>query len=342
MKVLDVSISRQSNPRTGDAMKLHILICACLVAAPVASVRDTTRQQSDTCRLERSGRATGPSADICAGIGSRWKKLFGTSPVPGSIRLIDRDGYHGIQSGDSWVLESPLPNRSREDSAYRSADGLLRYFAETVIPHEAGHQAFAVFVGSRRVGTSSNQYATQFPDWFDEGVAVWMESPSMREKRVRGVRGRTPSLQKLVTLEHPNSDLVNTDFPGFRMSTRTVMPPCARCTWLADSLKKKFQIIDSGTDDTGRQKTVIWFTDQAPGKNGVLEEREFYPLAYSLLRFIRLTGGVAAIHELVSRYQTNPTPRLQALSGLPGMPVSVDALEKAWHAFLAAPPREDK
>jgi hypothetical protein len=321
-------------------MKFHLLLCAATLTAPV-SLPSTRTVQSDTCRLERSGKATGPSADICERIGARWTMLVGTNPIPGTIRFVDRDGYHGIQMDDSWTLESPLPKGVREDPAYRSRDGLLRYYAENIIPHEAGHHMFAVYVGRLRLGALPNQYATQLPDWLDEGVAVWMESVAMRRKRVTAIRTSTPSLERVVTLWHPNSDLVNRNADDFRISTRTVMPPCARCTWLPDSLRRRFQIVDAGTDVHGQSRTVIWYSEKAPAAGHTLEEREFYPLSYSLLRFIRFRGGAAAVRELIARYQVNPKPRVEVLSALPGLPASTAALEKAWHAFLASPPAED-
>jgi hypothetical protein len=321
-------------------MKFHLLLCTAIVVTPV-SLQPRSTAPSDTCRLERSGKATGPSADICERIGARWTMLMGTSAIPGAIRLVDRDGYHGIQTDDSWTLESPLPTRAREDSAYRSRDGLLRYYAENIIPHEAGHHTCAVYVGKFRLGASPNRYATQLPDWLDEAVAVWMESSAMRRKRVSAIRSSTPSLERVVTLEHPNTDLVNNNAGDFRISTRTVMPPCAKCTWLPDSLRRKFQVVDSGADVHGRSRTVIWYSDKTPAKGDTFEEREFYPLSYSLVRFIRARGGAAAVRELIARYQVNPKPRVEVLSALPGLPASTAALEKAWHAFLASPPAED-
>lgn len=323
-------------------VRFHLLLCTTIVVAPLGPRQRGTAVEVETCRLQVSGKAIGPGADICERIGSRWKQLMGTNPIPGAIRMVDREGYHGIQTDDSWVLESPLPKRTRDDSAFRSRDALLRYYAENIIPHESGHHMFAVFAGKLRQGVSPNQYATQLPDWLDEGVAVWMESTTMREKRGRAIRRSTPSLATLVTMEHTNVDLVRDNASDFRISTRTVMPPCAKCMWLADSLRKKFQVIDSGTDVNGRAKTVIWYSDKTPAKSNTLEEREFYPLSYSLLRFVRVRGGAAAVRELIARYQINPKPRVEIFSALPGLPASVVAFEKAWHVFLASFPAEDE
>ena len=319
-------------------MRFHLMLCAAVIIAPSRLLQQTAG--TEACHLDVSGHASGPSADICQRIGDRWTDLVGTRAVPGSIRLVDRDGYHGVQTDTYWTLESPLPQRKRNDASYRKQDGILRYFAEAIIPHEAGHHVFGVYIGSRRWGASTNQYSTQFPDWLDEGVAVWMESAKIRDGRMKAIRNTTPSLDRLATLEHPNAELVNSSTADFRMSTRTVMPPCAKCTFLPDSLRRKYQIIDSGTDRQGKPKTVISYTDRAPTKSETLEEREFYALAYSLLRFIHAHGGPAAVRELISRYQLNPTPRVAVLSGLPGLPASTAAFEKAWHAFLAALPRE--
>jgi hypothetical protein len=322
-------------------VKFHLLLCAGIIVIP-PSLETAVETPSEACRLERSGKASGPSADICERIGRRWTMLMRTSPIPGAIRLVDRDGYRGIDTDQSWVLESPLPETRSGDSAYRSRDGLLRYYAENIIPHEAGHRVFAVYIGKLRVWATPNQYGTQLPDWLDEAAAVWMESAVMRRKRVAAIRSSTPLLESLVTLEHPNAELVNSSNGDFRLSTRTVTPPCAKCTWLPDSLRKKYQVMDSGTDAGGRQKTVIWYSDKSPTKTTTFEEREFYPLAYSLLRFIRIRGGVNAVRELISRYQINPRPRVEVLSALPGLPASLPAFEKAWHAFLASMPVEDE
>ena len=324
-------------------MKFHLLLLGtAMVAAPISFPSLTTRVERETCRLERSGKATGPSADICERLGARWTELAGTQPNPGAIELVDRLGYHAIQSGDSWTLLSPLPDRKLDASAYRKRDGLLRYYADNIIPHEAGHSMFSAYSGVLRSGATPNQYGTQAPDWLDEGVAVWMESASMREKRMRPIRGTTPSLAALVTMAHPGSEVVrnNALAADFRFTTRTVLPPCAKCTWLADSLRKKFQITDVGLHADGRPDTITWYADSRPTKSETFEEREFYPLSYALLRFIRIRGGAGAMRELVTRYQINPKPRVEVLSALPGLPASVAAVEKAWHAFLASLPAE--
>jgi hypothetical protein len=317
--------------------KFHLMLCTTVAIAPA-----TLEQAAgtETCRLDISGKASGPSADICRQVGNRWTTLLGIQPVRGSIRLVDRHGYRGVQGDDAWMLESPIPNRTLDDSAYRTQDGLLKYLAESVIPHEAGHLAFTVHVGTRVVTPSVNQYSTHLPDWLDEAVAVWMEFPRIRSSRTKSVVGSTPSLLKLVTLEHPNAELVNSSDREFRMVDRMVTPPCAKCAFLPESLRTKFQIVDTGTDDSGRPKRVVWYSDRSPTKADTFEEREFYPLSYLLLRFIHARGGTAAVRELIARYKTNPKPRVEVLSSLPGLPASVTALEKAWHAFLAAPPPE--
>lgn len=318
-------------------MRFHLLLSTALIGTFTGFPQQSG---TETCRLDISGKAYGPSADVCQQLGDRWTALFGLNPIPGSIRLVNRDGYHGTQGKKSWTLESPLPQRNRQDSAYRKSDGLLRYFAEAVIPHEAGHHAFGVYVSSLGIFSALNRYSSPLPDWFDEAVATWMESAQLRQQRTRSVARTSPSLTRLVTLEHPNADLVNPGPNDFRVSTRTVMPPCAKCTFLPDSLRRKFQIVDSGTDAAGKPKTIIWYADKSPTKSATLEEREFYPLSYSLLRFIHTRGGAAAVRELIARYRVNPTPRVEVLSALPGLPASLPAFEKAWHAFLSSPPAE--
>ncbi len=92
----------------------------------------------------------------------------------------------------------------------------------------------------------------------------------------------------------------------------------------------------------GRANTVVSYSVATPPRSDTIEERQFYPLSYSLLRFIRVRGGAGAVRELIARYQEDPTPRVAGSATLPGLPASVDAFEKAWHEFLGNPPPEDR
>jgi len=316
--------------------------------ATVLLVRHALAQtpvERDACRVESGGGVTGASADICEQLARRWLLLFGFPALPGVIRLVDREGNAGAIKPSTWQLESPLPkgaSGSSDASRRRKNDGLLTYYANDIIPHEAGHEMFGLYIRDLNVGSAA--YGSAAPDWFDEAPAIWMESQALRARRMRNVQNTTPSLTALVTMTHPNEELVRDDALGtrFRPTTRTVTSPCPKCTWLPDSLRKKYQVIDVGTNARGRPDTVLWYSDHSPNPDGTLEQREFYPLAYSLLRFVRMNGGAIAVRDLTNRYRDNPRAGAQALSGLPGLPSTVEAVEQAWHEFLKHPPPEDR
>ena len=321
-----------------------IITSALSVSALSLSSPTPPQQPREACRIESDGRATGPGADICENLTRRWALLLPTPPSPGVIRIVKREGYGGMNSPGGWVLEVPKPELHPGDAKYRASDGLLRYFAEDIIPHEAGHRLFMSYFGQSSATADANQYGSVAPDWIDEAPAVWMESRSHRQSRMKPVLKTKPSLAALVTMAHPVSRYEHRDAPGPGSFTfeRLVTPPCTKCTWLPDSLRRKYRVTEYRTNARGRADTIVWYSDRNPNRDNTLEEREYYPLSYSLLRFIRVRGGATAVSEIIARYREDPTPRVAVLSALPGLPASVSAFEKAWHEFLNNPPPEDK
>ena len=317
-----------------------VILAMSLPVSP-SPVHAQSPKPRDDCRIESDGRATGPGADICETIARRWSLLLPTQPSPGVIRIVKREGYGGMDSPGGWVLEVPMPDPHPGDAKYRSSDGLLRYYADGVIPHEAGHRLFTMYFGQRNA-VKPGQYGSPAPDWIDEAPAVWMESQKQRQGRMKAVLRTKPSLAALVTMENPSADFVQRKSPDAYNFQRIVTPPCTKCTWLPDSLRKKYRITEFRVNAGGRADTVVSYSSRNPSKDDTIEEREFYPLAYSLLRFIRVRGGAGAVRELIARYQEDPTPRVAVFATLPGLPASVDAFEKAWHEFLGNPPPEDK
>jgi hypothetical protein len=316
----------------------------CALASSSPAQFPQSPKSRDACRLESDGRATGPGADICENLARRWALLLPAPPSPGVIRIVKREGYGGMGSPGGWILEVPMPEPHPGDSKYRASDGLLRYYADDVIPHEAGHQLFMILFGRSGATVNADQYGSPAPDWIDEAPAVWMESRSHRQGRMKPVLRTKPSLAALVTMAHPNSGFVHDRSPGPDSYNfqRTVIPPCAKCTWLPDSLRKRYRVIDYRADGRGRTDTIVWYSARNPTRHDTIEEREFYPLSYSLLRFIRVRGGTAAVNEIIARYREDPTPRVAVFASLPGLPASVAAFETAWHEFLNRPPPEDR
>jgi hypothetical protein len=321
-------------------MKLSL---ACVIVALGLFISDAaieSQSVDEACRIGSNRESSGRERAICERLSRRWNELVGEAPAPGVIHLTDRLGFTNTIGSAAWTLEVPREYRSgRLDPGAR----INAHYAQNIIPHEAGHQLFAVLAGPLTSRVRADEYGTSAPDWFDESFAVWMESAKLRRERLEAIRGSRPSLATLVTRIHPNTRMVRGERleAGMRPVNRLVVPPCARCTWRPESLRTRYEITDVGTRADGRPDTVIWYSDVPPPGGRDAEDRQFYGLAYSLLRYIHITGGQAAIRELVSRYRIDPRPRVEVLSALPGLPASVQAFEKGWHDFLARPPVEE-
>jgi hypothetical protein len=291
------------------------------------------------CRIDPSGNTSGPSADICDQVVRRWRGLMSGAPTPGEIRLIQRGAPNSTDNGPHWTLEWPAPLASAPSVQKRKRDGLTAHLAENILPHEAGHHVLKTYLGlSTR---APDGYGSPAPDWIDEAAAVWMESRAAREQRMRGLGNSQPSLEKIALMGHPMRNEIRDDMLGNTAHVeRTITPPCPACKSLPERMRTKYTIVTTTISAGGSTKTVVSYADADPNASETFEQRNFYPLAYSLLRFVRERGGVSAVIELMGRYRDNPAPRVAALLGLPGLPNTASAFEAAWRDFLRNPPPE--
>ena len=311
---------------------------SCDVPPPQGSVRQPY------CEVHADGRVAGPSADVCDQLARRWQLLMGSRAIKGVIWLVHGTGAKSSSSAQEWMLEWSAPPARRSGSVKTRADGFVANEAEDVLTHEAGHGLFSSYTIFFARPNGYDGYGSIVPDWFDESPAVWMESAELRTRRMQSIIGAKPSLVRLVTMSHPGREqlIANARNPERRWRERTVVPPCAQCTFLAESLRTKYRVTDVGVDARGYPDTNVWYSDSNPQNNETLEEREFYPLSYALLRFIHQRGGSAAVRELISRYREDPRPRASVLVGLPGLSGSIAAIERGWWSFLANPPAEER
>lgn len=314
-----------------DSPRLLTLLLALCLACDAGRTRETGLQP-DGCRLGRDGSVVGKLHAVCEHLAERWTALAGEPAPPGEIRLEERRGFQNMTTDSGWVLLWPTPEAGRSEHTHN----LLN-----IIPHEAAHVVFEASRPTLVRVPGINSYSSASPDWLDEAAAVWGESETLRTQRLARIHGARPSLAFLLTATHPGIDILAANArtsAEYEVIMRTVLPPCgAPCTWIADSLRGRYQITDVRAHTDGRVDTLTtWQTDQPTGWTH-FETREFYPLAYSLLAFINERGGPDAFHALVARYAADPTPRADALNGLPGLPDSFEEIERAWHAFLATP-----
>lgn len=299
-------------------------------------------QEQPGCDVLPDGRVRGVSSDICERLVRSWSTYFGLRLAEGSLRVVDTTGYHSTVHDSVWRMLAPRQRGQYLEGAVRTRDGIPHYYANDIIPHEIGHSALSAGFTGLIPPRHGDGYGTSLPDWLDEAAAIAMESRPTRERRMREIRTVHPSLERLATMEHPKG-LSDSSYvpPGLaRRWERMVVPPCTRCTWLPDSLRRKYQITDVGINEAGRRDTLVWYADRDPNNLHFLEARLYFPLAYSLFRFIHHRGGPVAVRETVTRYARNPSAGLPALAGLPGLPRTIAEFETAWLAFIRNPPPE--
>lgn len=154
--------------------------------------------------------------NACEHARARFSELFG-DPVPGvRVVLWERGGYRtSARDGVAivfWPTGRALAERVGKGDAARL---YIEDHWRNVLPHETAHALLAArFFGEARPGgqaedASANYYGTPFPDWLDEGVAIWAESPENRRGRAaefHQLPARLRDLGSILAMPHPATD----------------------------------------------------------------------------------------------------------------------------------------
>ncbi len=144
----------------------------------------------------------------------RFAELFGEPASSVRVVLWERGGYRvTVREGVAiifWPTSRALSDRTRPGGLAQE------YIADqwrNVLPHETAHVLLAArFFGEER-GRSSADYGTPFPDWFDEGVAIWAESVESRTGRLDDFRKlpvQQSDLRSILVMRHPAAHDDNT------------------------------------------------------------------------------------------------------------------------------------
>jgi hypothetical protein len=175
-------------------------------AAPPASDPDPT------CRVRRGTGEAARGEDLerarrgCATARARFGELFG-GPVPAvQVVLWDWPGYRlGTDGGDAVIF---WPSTVAMQVAAGEGDRGAAHVADqwrNVLPHEISHALLAARFFPAGP-TSTDDYGTPFPDWLDEAVAIWAESPDNRRSRVAEAKSLSAArleLGSILTMTHP-------------------------------------------------------------------------------------------------------------------------------------------
>ncbi len=323
-------------------MRISTPVFAAALAALAACAPSVASDSADAslCTISALGEVSGPKRELCQHLVDRFAQLVDTLPMAGTATLFDGALFRSDDRGDTtWGMAW-----ARSELFPRGIDSPHDHGIAGTFWHEIGHGWLNPLM---RGGTSISpdyRYGTEAPDWLDEAWAVWAEPANQRTRRLAQVPADArPSLRMLAEMLHPvagerpaateRSAMVD----PVQTSQVTTESPCrGSCDWRPDSLKAKYRVDSISVHVSGRIDTTVSWTDSLPHGTGPrpVEVEFFYPLSYSLLRYIRETGGTAAVRELVRRYRADPAPRAESLERLPGMPPSLAALERGWHEFL--------
>jgi hypothetical protein len=324
---------------------IRLVLVALSLTLPGCVTPPATPAATELCEVGDDGTVRGVDPWPCQHLVDRYATLVTRAPIPGTM-LAGRGEVMLLDYGPGFRWRIEFEAAAQWDSGTQ-----LRHkqFRAGVGWHEVGHRwLYAEFDGVAHADTFTAKYGTPAPDWFDEGWAVWAEGSAQRTQRMeRMPLDVAPSLAALVTMRHPiqaQRDLEPPSTPAeagkFSISSTVVAPCTGDCSYLPDSALGKYFVSTVTRSPSGRMDTTNVYLDSTQMaartriSKGTFEAEHFYPLTYSLLRYIRETGGEAAVRALLDRYRADPTPRVEALAGLPGLPASTEALERGWHAFL--------
>lgn len=289
----------------------------CVVVAPSASPEDIARA--------RSG---------CERAVDRYTLLFGAAPPEGVLEVSDTVRvFASANEGDGWRMIWPTTDRIRESLAATSGAGadIERAVEEhwsTVLPHELGHLMLIADADRRRPEGIERR---RLPDWFHEGITVFMEPTEYRSVEYGTLRAHAPFIPAIDDLlrfriEAPEG------LEGGATITRTFFP-CAseeacdgRPYW-----NRSFSVRTRYYPD-GRVVTDTIIHDAPPPPPTPLET-QFYAYAATLVQYVHDRGGAAAMSALLDRYVRSEGAMVD-LAGLPGLPGTPAAVEADWRRWF--------
>jgi hypothetical protein len=184
-----------------------------LLAAPATPAPMPPAPPCDVAVLaDVAGAAAAADDDVararaaCRAARAAFADLFGEPVPPVRVLLRAQAGYRtGVQGGRAvvfWPTGAVLAAHARDrPGAATHVAGQWR----DVLPHEIAHALLAVrfFDDDDAPGDG---YGTPFPDWLDEAVAIWAESPPHRAARVSQALALGPEwleLEAILAGPHP-------------------------------------------------------------------------------------------------------------------------------------------
>jgi hypothetical protein len=275
-------------------------------------------------RVMASGRGGARMAGLEVG-----DELVSLGSVSGTAREALVRAFEAIPLGNSVQLEVrrngrllPIVYRKGpeiEGAARAHLAATARFRGESkTLAHEACHQFVATHATHAvrgRASPAGGYGHPALPDWADEMAATLCESPASRDRRRAylraNLRERIP-LAQLARMEHPVSVAVRTRAAG------SPLP-----------------------DTLGGSPVIILRGEEARELLRNMNAPLFYAQALSVGEFILQRGGprtLRSVTEDLARGRTLDEALRRASASAPGLPPSVQELEREWVGWLESSP----
>jgi hypothetical protein len=268
----------------------------------------------------RRGRAAGPR--------SASRHCFGRDAPAVLIDIADTLRIYGVHtSDDGWLIHWPSTQRLIDIYA---DPGLVEVAWDRTLPHEIGHLMMFSLADELKMASEPGEFGSPFPDWLDEGAAVWMEPGSDPSDltTIRRERLQTPSVGEIVGAKQPH---VSGD-DWIRSVARTITMPCLNRAPCSRTRWNEWMIVTRRIEDRAEVADTTYM-EHYQERGQVLEDHfNFYSNA--LLRFIHERGGSAAVVSLVESLAKGDSS-VEAITTAPGLPPTGEQLEREWSAWFA-------
>lgn len=203
-------------------MRVHVtrLACAALAAGLAASPAEgqaptsiRTKHFEVVARDKPTATAKGKELEQAAKL---FRKLFGVAPPFGRVTFL-RPGRPGTGVSGQWTPPTAAPGdaQPRWTLPWYDPPRSERLTDPDLMTHEAAHLMFIDFVAPKLTDAAKarkDRYASNLPDWWDEGIAVFLEREYMKSRRrahmKQHLRKMIP-LARLFTEEHPMAEELN-------------------------------------------------------------------------------------------------------------------------------------
>jgi hypothetical protein len=198
----------------GSMLLLNLAVVGPFLAAVSPAVAPPGAAAFSGCEIEVHGSAPTDAADealalrACEHARARFGELFEGAVPPVRVLLWDWPGYRtGAHEGVAIVLwpkgVALVDAGGGGEQGARHAHSQWR----DVLPHEISHALLSArFFDDGSEGHEG--YGTPFPDWLDEGVAIWAESRRSvagRLAHARRLAAKRLDLVGILSLVHPGA-----------------------------------------------------------------------------------------------------------------------------------------